>query len=142
MEEKNLVVGIFIGLVFGGIIGYIVAPKSNTIKVSNPQLETEPVQTKTQEWKTLKTWKGTSSKETETFYISGESRIGWAMKPLGQIILVIHSEKPSVYGITQVKYWTLTDESGVTYTHLEPGRYYLEINAFDCYYIITVETEG
>jgi len=144
MEEKNFVVGIFIGLIFGGIIGFIVAPKSNTIEVNNPNLEIETSQEKNQEWKILKEWKGASDKDTEIFYVSGNMRIQWVMTPQEQVFglwITIHSEKPNEYGLTFVKGWSIQDRSGTTYAHLEPGRYYVEIGAMGCQYEITVEVK-
>lgn len=107
-------------------------------KSPEPELEPEPEPEPT--WQEVKTWSGNGIKSTETFSIaSKEWRIGW------------NATNENVAGILQIYVYkadgnlvTLASNqqgegSDVSYVREGPGEFYLEINAANLDWVVTVE---
>ncbi len=91
-------------------------------------------------WKTIKTWTGSIDKTTELFYIpSDEVKILWKLEvgTYSSCSIWLYNEQKEY-----VASWISLHEQpeGVTYAHITPGYYYLEIDVLNVNYVITMDT--
>ena len=134
MESKSIVVGLVIGVMIGSFLGYMAAPMPSSIPTRHSQITSPP-----EYWTLIKTWKGSSDRNTETFNVlSNQIRITWSLD-VGEnthFAIILRDDKGE-----WVEAWTHLDDQpeGHTYAHITPGKYYLEISDIRCKYTVKVE---
>lgn len=131
------------------------SPSDNTSEQKNPpadnmQPSSEPAPAqevqpdkKETEWVKIKSWKGNGLKKTEKFSVEGDWRIVWSFNaPQDMTIFNIAyyrpgTEEPEDYVANVSNELKANDTS---YVHTS-GEFYLEINAANCKWNVSIEQE-
>jgi hypothetical protein len=111
---------------------------------NTPTQETQPQEEVKKEWVKVKSWKGVGLKKTETFKIEeGNWRVIWNFSAPGAMgMFIIASYRP---GIEEPEDYlaNVANElkgSDTSYVHTS-GEFYLEINAVNCKWNVSIEEE-